>query len=79
MVSTMETIPLARLPRELRALTGEDGPGYRTIYNKVLDGVIPAEQHNGRWFVPRSELGTVAKALGLVPPADAPKPRRRAA
>lgn len=58
-----QRIPLPLLPHELRRLTG-NAPGYRRIYNLVLDGRIPAELgDNGRWTVSRADLPRVAEVL----------------
>ena len=40
---------------------------YDRAYQAVLNGQIPATQHNGRWFVERADLPAIAAALGLVP------------
>ncbi len=61
-----ETIPLAQLPRRLKELSPDgNAPGYRTLYLKVLDGVIPAEQQNGRWRVADADVPAIAESLGL--------------
>ena len=75
------TIPLALLPRELSAHTGKPAPNYRRLYGMILDGLIPAEPINSRWFVRRDDLSTIAAKLGLTAPLEATgahsrKPRR---
>jgi hypothetical protein len=60
-------IPLPQLPRELRALTGQEPPSYRTIYNMVVDDIIPAELVRGRWQIARPDLRGIAKRLGMIP------------
>jgi hypothetical protein len=69
-----DKVPLAQLPRELQHLTGARSPSYRTLYNAVLDAVIPAELINGRWYVDRSHLPAIAIQLGMA--ALTPLPQR---
>ncbi|WXH26077.1 hypothetical protein WDZ11_24200 (plasmid) [Roseomonas mucosa] len=52
---------------------------YRTLYGAVLDGMIPAEQHGGRWYVQREDLPKIAQALGASGPATRGRPVREAA
>ncbi len=61
-----ELIGLSLVPREIQDITvdGSTAP-YRKLYNSVLDGVVPAEHHRGRWYVRRNNLKRVASALGL--------------
>lgn len=59
------TIPLTSLSRELNAFTGQPSPSYRRLYGLTLDGRLPAEQVNGRWFVQRSDMPAIAQTLGL--------------
>lgn len=58
-------INLAQLPRELARLTGGNPPAYRDLYQRVLNGQIPAESVNGRWYVAAADLPSIAAALGL--------------
>jgi hypothetical protein len=60
-----ERFPSTDLSRELAALTGNSGPGHRKLWGLIVDGKIPAERENGRWFVRRSDLPAVAQILGL--------------
>jgi hypothetical protein len=48
-----KVISLSHLRSALIEMTGtaEKVPNYRALYNKVLDGTIPAKQENGRWKV----------------------------
>ena len=64
-MTTPSHIPLPRLPRELAQHTGRPPPSYRSCYNMVLNGEVPAEQENGRWLVRRDDLSVIAAALGL--------------
>jgi hypothetical protein len=43
----------------------DTAPRYRSIYNAILDGRIPAEQVNGRYRIPRSTLPHIAALFGL--------------
>jgi hypothetical protein len=81
MISPPDKVPLAQLPRELQQLTGVRAPGYRTLYNAVLDAVIPAELITGRWYVDRSHLPAIAMKLGMatltpLPQRDDPSERQ---
>jgi len=61
----MEKVALTALPRDLNALTGSQSPSYRRLYFMVLDGRVPAQQVNGRYFVRRSDLPGIAAMLGM--------------
>lgn len=56
-----DLIGITYLPRELRELGAT--ATYRTIYRMVIDGAIPAETVNGRWFVRRADLQKIASVL----------------
>jgi hypothetical protein len=56
-------IGIAHLPRELAPITGKLTPTYRKIYESVLNGLIPAEQIRGRWFVSRNDLPAIAETF----------------
>ncbi len=61
---TNDKIKLSETARRLR----EDydvSVSYRSIYHKVLDGIIPAERDasGGRWVINVSDLPTIAEAL----------------
>jgi hypothetical protein len=61
-----DLIPLAKLPivlREIMKERAEITPGYRALYNRVLDGEIPAQQKNGRWYVTRGTAEVFAGRL----------------
>jgi hypothetical protein len=60
-----DRVALTALSRELTALTGTPGPGYRRLYSMTVDDRLPAEQDNGRWFFRRSDLPAIAGRLGL--------------
>jgi hypothetical protein len=62
---TDDLFPLTRLPGELRRLKLVELPvAYRSVYNAVLDGRIPAEQGtNGRWYWRNSDLPVIALAF----------------
>lgn len=68
-MSTVKRIPLSLLPIEVKRLTGQLGPNYRTCYNAALDGRIPAERgENGRWTVAAGDLAKVVAALSPLGP-----------
>ena len=60
-----QTIPLSLTSRELARRFGGSAPAYRRLYELVLDGKLPAEQVNGRWFVDEADLPAIAATLGL--------------
>ena len=61
----MDHIALADLPRHLADLGYQPIP-YKRVYNRVLDGVLPAERaKNGRWLVRRDDAHLIADRLGL--------------
>jgi hypothetical protein len=61
---SIERIPLAELPRVLRDRYGIQIK-YRTVYQLVLDGELPAEkdQTSRRWLVASEDLNQIAEAL----------------
>jgi len=61
----MATFPLSNLPRRLAELTGSAIPNGRKLYAHVVDGVLPAEQVNGRWYIAEADLPQIVEALGL--------------
>lgn len=63
------TIRLSQLAGALSELTGKAPPPYRTLYNLVVDNVIPAESVNGRWWIDPADLRPIAEQLGMIPPA----------
>ena len=59
-----DRIPLALLPRALREKYGDAVIcNYRALYSRVVDGVIPAAQRNGRWSVESNDLDSIAAKL----------------
>lgn len=55
-VTNPEMVALSALPRDLSALTGQQAPNYRKMWSMVVDGLLPAEQVNGRYRVRRADL-----------------------
>jgi hypothetical protein len=55
-------VSLAALSRELTALTGKPAPGYRRLWNMVVNGELPVDQVNGRYIM---DVQAVAEKLGL--------------
>ena len=55
-------LALTELPRELARVLGESFtlPSYRQIYTRVLNGEIPADRSNGRWYVRRDDVPRIA-------------------
>jgi len=70
-------IPLAHLPRELKAAYPNDpavaAVTYRAVYNKVLNGEIPAEQSSprGPWTVEPAHVPGIAASFGAASPSNA--------
>ena len=63
-----DLVGLVQIPRELTELVepGQEIPGHRRIYHEIGLGKLPMIQHvRGRWYCPRSELPSLATALGL--------------
>lgn len=57
---------LPDLPRELKSYTGGRTLSYRMLYQKVLNGTLPASRSNGgRWVIDRDDLPQIATTLGL--------------
>jgi hypothetical protein len=57
---------LPDLPRELKTFTGGKTLSYRMLYQKVLNGALPAKRSNGgRWVIDRNDLPEIAATLGL--------------
>jgi hypothetical protein len=79
-------VPLSQLPRRLAALPGVrvPAPSYRSLYNLVVDGVLAADNLNGRWYFDEDRLPGIALMLGLAtltpaePSATPRRPRRPA-
>ena len=66
-------IPTPQIASELigagYAKSGQ-APGYRAIYQAILDGRIAAEQINGRYRIQRSQLPKIAEIFGLSVPSS---------
>ena len=60
-----DLLSLPQLAARLVAQYGETSPGYRQIYNRVVDGRLPTVQMNGRYYVRESDLEMVASLFGL--------------
>lgn len=63
----MTLIPLPKLAGKLRELTGKDAPSYVKLYHLLLDGRLPSETRNGRYFIRDTDLPAVMAAIGLTP------------
>lgn len=70
-VQADERLSLAQLLPELRDRAAEqggkavtlEGVSHRAVFNAALDGVIPAQRINGRWYVRRADLPRIAELL----------------
>ena len=71
---------LTKLPAALAAYVGGPAPGYRQIYNEVVDGKLSMiTSIRGRWHFNPADVPAIAAALRLSPVAPAARtPRRRA-
>ena len=49
---------------------------HRRVFGAVLDGMIPAERINGRWYVRRDDLPKIAELLGVLPAPKIGRPRK---
>lgn len=58
----MSNVPLPSLSRDLKDLGYRKVPSYRVLWTKVVNGDLPVEKVNGRYF---ADPLAVAKALGL--------------
>ncbi len=57
-----------------------EGLTHRCVFGAALDGKIPAERINGRWYVKRADRQKIAELLGVMPkPRVGRPPQRRAA
>jgi len=66
----MARIPLTALAPEIRRLTGRRTT-YRALYNRVLNGDLPAALVNGRWEIDPDDMPVIVERLGL--PMAAPR------
>jgi hypothetical protein len=64
-VADPDLTPLPKLPRVLAEHTGKPTPSYRRLCQLTLDGRLPAEHDNGRWFVRNTEVPPIAATLGV--------------
>lgn len=76
-----QTLLLADVPRELAALADGRTPTYQQVWGMAVNGRLPAEKVNGRYWVARADLPAIALSLGMRLKADASpaKPRKAAA
>jgi hypothetical protein len=59
-------LALPDLSRELMAYTGVRTVSYRRLYNRVLNGTLPARRSQGnRWLIDRDDIPKIAEAFGL--------------
>lgn len=80
-----DLIQLAQLPRELRDAadliereqTALNRVRYKNLYGAVVDGLVPAERVDGRWYVRRRSLPTIAQTFGLRIHTETSKPASR--
>jgi hypothetical protein len=56
---------LTGLPALLRADGFVAIPPYRKLRDMALDGIVPAEQHNGFWYFSETDVPAIARALEL--------------
>lgn len=59
-----EVIPLPMLAPTLRATFGS-APSYKTLYQAIVDGRLPAHFDGRRWQVNRADLGKAAELFSL--------------
>ncbi len=62
--SPHDVVQLAQVPRAVLAQTGKP-VSYRRLYTAILDGLIPAEQRNGRWHLTEKTIAEIPKLLRL--------------
>ena len=62
--SPHDVVQLAHAPRAVLAQTGKSVT-YRRLYTAILDGLIPAEQRNGRWHMTEKTIAKIPTILGL--------------
>jgi hypothetical protein len=58
-----DRISLSETPGVLAKLVGDKAPvpTYREIYSRVLNGQIPAERRNGRWYLSADVIVALAE------------------
>jgi len=65
-VTVDDVFGLPDLPRELMKFTGGKTLSYRMLYQRVLNGALPASRsRGGRWVINRRDLPEIAAALRL--------------
>ena len=62
--SPHDVVQLAQVPRVVHAQTGQRVT-YRRLYTAILDGLIPAEQRNGRWHLTEKTVAAIPTLLRL--------------
>jgi hypothetical protein len=70
-----DKIRLTQVSHALRELTGREPPPYRQLWLAVVDGKLASEVINGRHFVRRLDLPTIAVTMGMTEPSERPKRR----
>ena len=58
-------------PRVLADFIGQRAPNYQALYRAVIDGRIPAERHDGRWWLRHEDMPEIARTFGLPVPSEA--------
>lgn len=60
---TNDRVSLSETPGALAKLVGDKAhiPTYRQIYSQVLNGQIPAERCNGRWYLSADIIAALAE------------------
>lgn len=75
-------LPLAELLPGMKMLNRESAIlerlNHRRVFGAVLDGMIPAERINGRWYVNKADLPKIAELLGVMPAAKSGRSRKDA-
>jgi hypothetical protein len=68
-----DLISLCELPIRLRKDFGVS-VGYSRAWRGVVDGRVPAERHNGKWYVQEACLPEIAAAFGYSAPTPPASP-----
>lgn len=67
--------PLTILSGRLSQHIGGPAPGYRYIWNAVVNGeLLMIKRQSGRWFFDEADVPAIANALGLVAAEQSPRP-----
>jgi hypothetical protein len=58
-----DPVSLSETPGALAKLVGDKAhiPTYRQIYSQVLNGQMPAERRNGRWYLSTDVIAALAE------------------